>query len=103
MNYILPDVSAFTQPPPEWIDEVEGIGIRSTILKKKYDCVGQHAHPYSHVTFVGSGAVRLWVDGVYVDDFKRGQAIAIKAGCSHIFQALENDTLLACLTAVKET
>lgn len=103
MSYPLPDVSAFTQPPPEFIDEVEGIGIRSTILEKKGHCVGQHSHPDPHATFVGSGAVRLWADRKYVGDFKRGQAIGVKAGCAHIFQALEDDTLLACLTVMKET
>jgi hypothetical protein len=102
MTHPLPDVSAFTQPPPEFIDEVEGIGIRSTILEKKWHCVGQHAHLEAHATFVGSGAVRLWADGQYVGDFLRGQAIGVKAGAAHIFQALEDDTLLACLTVVKE-
>lgn len=98
----LPDVSVHTQPPPEFIDEVEGIGIRSTVLKKAMDCVGQHAHPHAHATLVGSGAVRLWVDGKFLGDFYRGQAIGVKAHHTHIFQALEDDTLLACLTVAKE-
>lgn len=102
MSHPLPDVSAFTKPPPEFIDECEGIGIRSTILLKKGDCVGQHAHTYSHATFIGSGAVRLWANEQYVGDFYRGEAVGIKAHQRHIFQALEDDTLLACLTIVKE-
>lgn len=96
--YAQPDVSMFTDPPVEFIDEVEGIAIRSTVLEKKGDCVGQHAHPYSHATLVGSGEVRLWVDGQWTGDFKRGQPIGVKAGRVHIFQALADDTFMSCLT-----
>lgn len=96
--YLPPDVSKFTEPPVEFVGEVEGISIRSTILEKVGDCVGQHAHQYSHATLVGSGEVRLWVDGVWLGDYKRGQVIAIKAGHPHIFQALAEDTLMSCLT-----
>lgn len=96
----LPDVHRFTQPPVEFIGEVEGVAFRSTTLAKAGDCVGQHAHPHPHATYVGNGAVRLWVNGVWRGDYGRGQPIAIKAHSVHIFQALQDDTHLTCVTIV---
>lgn len=96
--YPLPDVSKYTEPPVEFVGEVEGISIRSTLLEKAGDCVGQHAHRYSHATLVGSGEVRLWIDGIWLGDYKRAQPIAVKAGHVHIFQALADNTFLSCLT-----
>lgn len=94
----LPDVSAFTDPPVEFIEEIEGIVIRTTTLAKAGDCVGQHKHSYSHANHVGHGSVRLWVDGQWVGDYKRNQTISVKAEAVHIFQALEDDTSISCLT-----
>ena len=96
--YPMPDLSKFTEPPVEFVGEEEGISARTTILAKAGDCVGQHAHQYSHATLIGSGSVRMWVDGAWEGDFKRGSLAGVKAGGVHIFQALEDDTLMSCLT-----
>jgi quercetin dioxygenase-like cupin family protein len=96
--YPQPDVSKFTEPPVEFVGEVEGISIRSTLLEKAGDCVGQHAHSYSHATLVGSGRVRMWADGVWAGDYKRAEVIAVKAGVVHIFEAQEDNTFMSCLT-----
>lgn len=98
----LPDVSKYTEPPVEFVGDAEGIAIRSTTLEKAGDCVGQHSHPYSHATLVGNGAVRVWVNDLWRGDFRRGDPIGIKAGCSHIFQALEDDTFMSCLTVISK-
>lgn len=98
VTHPLPDVSKFTEPPVEFVDVVEGICIRTATLSNAGDCVGQHKHSYSHANHVGHGSVRLWVDGVWVGDFKRNQTISIKANAIHIFQALEDDTSISCLT-----
>lgn len=97
----LPDVSSHIEPPVEFVDEVCGIAFRSTIVQKG-KCIGQHAHPYAHATLCGSGAARLWVDGVFREDIRKGQAVQIEAGYVHIFQALEDDTLLSCITEISK-
>jgi quercetin dioxygenase-like cupin family protein len=96
----LPDLSRFVEPPVEFIGEVEGVAFRSTTLAKAGDCVGQHSHAYAHATYVGNGRVRLWQDGAWVGDYDRAEPISIPAGSVHIFQALQDDTHLTCVTIV---
>lgn len=98
--YPLPDFSRATDAPVEFVGEVCGVTFRSTWLAKKGDLVGQHAHAYDHATLCGSGAARLWVDGVWREDLKRGQAVPVEAGHVHIFEALEDGTLLSCITEI---
>jgi hypothetical protein len=49
-----------------------------------------------------NGSARLWVDGVWREDLKRGQAVPIEAGHVHIFEALEDGTLLSCITDISK-
>lgn len=82
--------------PVEFVDEVEDLYFRSVLLQKN-DFVTQHVHPYSHATYCGSGAARLWVDGIWERDVVAGQAVGIKAGKKHAFLALEDDTRITCV------
>lgn len=98
--YPLPDLSRATETPVEFVGEAAGVAFRSTFLAKKGDVVGQHAHEYDHATLCGAGRARLWVDGTWREDIERGQAVEIKAGHVHIFQALEDGTQLSCITEI---
>jgi quercetin dioxygenase-like cupin family protein len=92
----------------EFVEEKAGIYFRSVLLAKAGTVIPQHVHDHDHATFVGSGSVRLWVDGEWAGDVKAGHAIEIKAGREHLFQSLADNTLLACIhdvasaTSIKE-
>ncbi len=73
-----------------------GIYFRSVRLEKG-TLIPQHTHDHDHATYVGSGRVVLYVDGRFEGEFSQGDAIEIKGGKRHEFQALEDDTLLACV------
>lgn len=81
----------------ENVDVVAGIGFRVVILEKG-EVIPQHHHDeYEHATFIGSGKARLWVNGQYIGDFDKGKAVGIHAKDEHLWQALEPQTLIACI------
>lgn len=77
--------------------DVAGLYFRSVLLKDRDILIPQHVHPYDHATFVGSGSVRLFIDGVASGDFHAGTAIPIKAHQQHVFRSLEPMTRLCCV------
>lgn len=81
----------------EFVDEVCGIYFRSIVLGKCGDRISQHVHDHDHATYIGSGAVRVWVNGDEPKDCTAGTAIPILAGHQHIFEALADDTRLTCV------
>jgi len=82
----------------EFVDVVAGIGFRVIELEEG-EVVPQHHHDdYDHATFIGSGKARLWINGQYVADLKKGRAVCIHAKDEHMWQALEPGTLIACIS-----
>ena len=81
----------------EFVDEVCGIYFRSMLLKNTGDLALQHVHDHDHVTYVGNGAVRFYVDGKFIADVPAGKAVEIKAGVPHQFRALAPNTRITCV------
>lgn len=98
MGYPLPEfVNPVAEQPVEFVDEVCGLYFRSILLTNAGMIVPQHVHDHDHATLVGSGCVRLWVNGSYAGDFEAGHAVAVLKGCEHVFLALEPNTRLTCV------
>lgn len=57
----------------------------------------QHAHEHAHLTYVVSGAIRLWRGDRYAGDYYAPSAIKIPARTKHTFQAAADDVVLLCL------
>ena len=96
--YTLPKITHdLVDQPVEHIETVAGIYFRSILLARAGHVVPQHSHGHDHATYVGAGAARLWVDGKWVGDYPAGYAVEIKAGRAHVFQALQDNTRLACV------
>jgi quercetin dioxygenase-like cupin family protein len=95
--YPLPDLSNQIELPAEYIEpDVAGLYFRSVVIDKAGTSIVQHVHDHDHATFIGWGRARGWADGLWIGDKGRGEAFEIKAGQEHLFQALEDNTLLAC-------
>jgi quercetin dioxygenase-like cupin family protein len=93
-----PSVRPLSEPIVESVQvDVAGLYIRSYLLPEAGTIIPQHVHPYDHATLVGSGTVDLCVDGVYVGQYRAGQAIFVEAGKKHIFQSVEPMTRLSCI------
>lgn len=82
--------------PVQSIQIKGGIYFR-TILLQKWNIVPQHTHNHDHATLVISGRIRLWIDDKLNGDFEAGEAIEIKGGFKHVFQALQDNTRLTCI------
>lgn len=80
----------------EKIHIVGGIYFRSILINKDVS-LPQHTHNHDHATYVGSGSVRLWINGVESGDYFGGDAVEIKGGSEHLFMALEDNTRLVCV------
>lgn len=65
--------------------------------------VPQHAHAYDHTSFIASGAVRLWVDGSQVGEYRAPTPIFIRAGVKHLFETLKDGTVVLCIHNVRRT
>lgn len=80
---------------PQFDFEIDGVFIKEFELKKN-QVVPQHAHPYSHVTILAWGKLRVWrgEDPNY-KDFSPGR-ILIPANTKHQFLALR-DSRLYCI------
>lgn len=95
-QYPLPDFNTLEHEelPESMIVDAGGIYFRSIILLKG-KAVSQHSHDHEHATFIGSGLVRGWKDGVWCGDKGPGDAFDVPAGTAHCYLALET-ALVAC-------
>lgn len=97
-----------TQPPDvEW-HTVDGVFIKSILLRNGGTFMRQHAHTHAHTSVVARGEVFVWKDGKldrrYAEAGRldlHGQPIpsliVIEAGVWHTFQALEDNTAILCI------
>lgn len=85
--------------PPDDIEfqTIDDIFIKVMKIAKAGTVIPQHSHVYEHGSFVASGAIRLWQDGILDADYHAPTLICIKAGVKHLFQALEDNTAVLCL------
>lgn len=86
------------EPDVSWPDSRSRIGIKELYFPEPGIFMGQHAHSIGHDHLVGSGEVRVWVEGIEVGDFGAGQIINIEAGKRHILMSLKRNTRGFCLT-----
>jgi quercetin dioxygenase-like cupin family protein len=81
----------------EFVEEVAGIYFRSVLLPYPGDFAIQHVHDYDHATYIGSGSVSFWAGSKFQGYYRAGQALEVKAGIEHKFQAMERNTRLTCV------
>lgn len=85
------------QPPVvEWTMQ-DGVFIKQMYIAKAGTLIPQHSHEYDHTSMLAVGSVRLVADGVHLGDFKAPKPIVIKKGVKHLFQSLEDDTIIYCV------
>lgn len=75
----------------------DGLEIKELYFSEPGIFMGQHAHQFSHAHLVGSGAIRVWVEGKEMGDFKAGESINIEAGKMHLLMSLKSDTRGFCI------
>jgi hypothetical protein len=100
--------NAFTyitdQPPPDIaITIADGVFVKAIKIARMGTLIPQHAHVYEHSSVVAMGAIRVWRDGEFLGDFRALTAIVIPACAKHLFQALEDNTVVFCVHNVERS
>lgn len=85
------------QPYGIEITTVDGVFIKQMVIPHRGTIVPQHAHTWDHTSFVAKGSVSCWRDGEFDKRYVAPAAIFIKASVKHLFQSLEDDTIIYCI------
>lgn len=101
MKTITPLAGAFDRAikQPQEIDfhMADGVFVKHIVIPAGGSIVPQHVHEYDHTSFLAKGAMYVWEDGVPQGRLDAPQGILIKAGVKHLFQTIEDDTVLLCI------
>lgn len=80
---------------------VSNVFIKQMTFAKAGDIELGHAHTFDHVTLLASGKIRLTAQGKS-SDFTAPHHIFIKAGVVHELLALEDNTVVHCIHALRD-
>lgn len=76
-----------------------GIYLKTWAVPDRGTLLPQHAHAWDHISYVVSGAVRVWRGGELIGDFVGPAAIKIPAREKHQFLTMSDRVLIACIHA----
>lgn len=97
----MPEFVKAPEPPVDTsIYEADGLWVKQIIVPKAHTYLPQHAHALSHLTMVAAGAVNVWRNGEWDARHDAPEGIYIAAGEKHLFQTLEDRTVLYCIHAL---
>jgi len=85
------------QPTSVDIRLVDGVFVKATTFRHAGMFAPQHAHEFAHLSYIASGSVRVFADGVLLGDFTAPASIVIPAGVKHLFEILADDTVVLCI------
>lgn len=81
----------------EWLETQGDICVRMVHLNMA-EFVPQHSHEYGHTTLLANGAVSLWIEGLYQGDLTAPFLQYIEPNKDHTYQALTDNTVMACIS-----
>lgn len=99
---IPPKLALSPQGDPEvQISCVSNIYVRMMHFKYEGDVECGHSHPFDHISMLSKGKIRITV-GEHTKEFKAPQMIFIKKDAEHQLVALEDDTTVLCIHAIRD-
>jgi quercetin dioxygenase-like cupin family protein len=87
--------------PVHAISCVSNVFIKQMVFVKAGDVEKGHSHCFDHVTLLSVGRLRVEALGT-TTDFTAPQHIFIKAGVRHQLIALEDNTVVQCIHALRD-
>lgn len=94
MSHVEPLVE---QPPVVEFHTADGLFIKQMYVAKAGTLIPQHSHAWDHTSMLARGSVRVWVGGVIKGEHVAPTGIFIEAGVKHLFQTLEDETIVYCI------
>lgn len=85
------------QPDIQDMKLVDGVFMKSMFFRQAEMVVPQHAHEYDHISYIATGAVRVFADDALMGEFRAPVSIVIKARVKHRFVTLEPMTTILCI------
>jgi quercetin dioxygenase-like cupin family protein len=95
------DLRVAENAPVAALSCVSNVFIKQMHFTKAGDVEQGHAHCFDHVTLLASGRIRLTALGASTD-FTAPHHIFIKAGVVHELEALEDNTVVHCIHAIRD-
>jgi hypothetical protein len=86
-----------TQPREIEFKTVDGLFIKQIFIRNAGSFVPQHAHVWNHTSLLARGSIFCWKDGKLDQRYIAPTTIYIMAGIKHLFQSLEDDTIIYCI------
>lgn len=87
--------------PIEQLLIVDNVFVKMMHLRESGDIIKGHAHTFDHITLLSSGSVLMEHDNG-CNTFKAPQLIVTPKGITHKFTALEDNTLICCVHAIRD-
>lgn len=85
------------QPAEVDIKIVNGVFVKATHFRSAGMFAPQHAHEFAHLSYVASGAAKVFVDDDLLGDFTAPASIVIEARKKHLFEITEPNTVILCI------
>ena len=76
--------------------------IKQFTLEHKGDQWLGDKHTYDHQSLLAKGSVKCWIDDKEPSEFHAPAIIVVEAGLVHNFEALEDDTHMFCIHALRK-
>lgn len=96
-------VRAQCQPYGKEYTAADGIFVKEMTIPRSGTLVPQHSHEYDHTSFLATGSIRAWADGVLLGEFTAPYPLFVKAGVKHSFLSLQDNSLILCLHNILRT
>ena len=93
-------VQAPVQPVETMIYEADGLFIKQIVVEGAHVFLPQHAHSLSHITLLTKGRIRVRLGDGEWQTYEAPTAVMIEARIKHLFETLENETVLYCVHAL---
>jgi quercetin dioxygenase-like cupin family protein len=74
-----------------------GIFAKRWTIRDRGTLLPQHSHAHPHISYIVSGAVRIWCDGAELGEFVGPCAVKIPARKLHKFLTLSDGVTILCI------
>lgn len=83
------------------ISNVSNVCVKQMHFVKAGDTMAGHSHTHDHMTLLGSGSVRVTVEGI-AKEFKAPYILVITKNKIHDLLALEDNTVCYCIHGIRD-
>ena len=88
---------AVNQPETLDLGIYAGVFIKTWTVRDRGTLLPQHSHEFPHISYIVSGAVRVWRDDVELGEFIGPCPVKVPALAKHRFLTLSDNVVILCI------